>query len=481
MKGKSAILSLLLLLPVPLNGDWFDKLAAALDAYDQLTTTVHSNSSLLAASAAEYGLPQHWQAYWLDEPVFGTRIFLAETGQANAPVLFMVHGLGQIGMRDWLPIVPQLSQHYRVVLIDLPGFANSPPPNDKLSPTRYADLLHFVKPFFSSEPVVVVGHSMGAAVTLRYAHRYPGDVSQIALLDAAGILQKTAFIKHSVTDRMPIDQQDVSGALLGYVIGLQDYGNAVIEDIMNLPDPLVFLAKSDFAWGAALGRYPNINAALGLISEDFSSAIYEQQKPVSILWGGQDAVAPIRTAYVLQGNLSHARLDVIADAGHVPMASHANEVSSWLLQSIETPPDPEPVKIAEMNQGQSNYQCKKEFGGVVSGTFARMNVEECVGLVFDQVTAYEIIIRQSDVELINTKILRPSVSMEISDSSVMMTAGRVHGQIVLNDSRLDLAGVELNQDQPFEILGESRLVMSVSRAGKNRYLNADRVLLNTQF
>jgi pimeloyl-ACP methyl ester carboxylesterase len=292
MISKTTLLWLFFLLPTTLNADWVDKLAVAIDGYDKLTSMYQSHSSLVADDAARHGLPEHWQAYWLHEPVFGTRIFLAEAGKPDAPVVLMVHGLGQNGMQDWINIVPALEQHYRVLLIDLPGFANSPPPNKKLSPTRYADLLHFVKPHFSAEPVAIVGHSMGGAVAMRYAHRYPEDVSQLALLDVAGILQRTAFIKHIATGRIPIDRQMMSGPLLDYVIGLQEYGNVLIENIVNLPDPTIWLGKSDYAWGATLGRYPNVNAALGLIEENFSSAIFEQEKPVSILWGGEDVVAP---------------------------------------------------------------------------------------------------------------------------------------------------------------------------------------------
>ncbi len=479
--SKTAIFWLLLFLPLSLNADWIDNLAAALEAYDKLTRPAPASSSLIADVAAEHGLPGHWQAYWLDEPVFGTRVFLAEAGKPGAPVMFLVHGLGQIGLRDWLPIVPALEEHYRVILIDLPGFANSLPPKAKLSPTRYADLLHFIKPYFTAEPVVVVGHSMGGAVTLRYAYRHPGDVSQIALLDAAGILQRTAFIKHSVSSRMPVDQQDVSGSLLAYVVGFQDYGNEIVERIAKWPDPTVWLGKSDYAWGAALGAYPNINAALALIVEDFSSAIFEQKKPVSILWGGEDSVAPLRTAHVLVQNLERGRLQVIPDAGHVPMASHPQEVSAWLLKSLEEAAELRQPGITNLHDGQPLYECNKQIGGVVSGAYSRIVIDECTGLVLDNVTSYEIVVRKSVVEFVNTEILNAMVALDIDDSTVVMTAGRVHGLIVVNRSRLDFAGVEFAQAVPFDISGESRLVISVSRAGKNRYLNSDHVLLDTQF
>jgi pimeloyl-ACP methyl ester carboxylesterase len=481
MISKTTLVWLLLLLPAALNADWVDKLAAAIEGYDKLTSIDQSRSSLVVDDAARHGLPEHWQAYWLDEPVFGTRIFLSEAGKPRAPVVFLVHGLGQNGMRDWTNIVPALEEHYRVLLINLPGFANSLPPNKKLTPTRYADLLHFVKSHFSAEPVAIVGHSMGGAVALRYAHRYPDDINQLALLDVAGILQRTAFIKHSATGRIPIDRQMMSGPLLDYVIGLQEYGNVLIENIVSLPDPTMWLGKSDYAWGATFGRYPNINAALGLIEENFSSTIYEQEKPVSILWGGEDVVAPPRTGHAMVQNLQRGSLLVIPDAGHVPMTSHPNEVSTWLLHSLQTGPDRKQTKIAKRHEGQTDYECKKQFGGIVSGAYSRVVIEECTGLVLENVTAGEIIIRNSLVELENTEILNTGAALEIYQSTVVMTACRVHGLVVVNNSRVDFAGVVLFQTKPFNVGEESRLVMSVSRAGKNRYLHADLLLGDVQF
>src|SRR5690606_29029378 len=91
-------------------------------------------ADLIPASSAAHKLPEHWRSYWLDESEFDTRMFVTDTGKISAPVVMLVHGLGQNGLRDWLPIVSVLEKEYRVVLLDLPGFANSPTPVAKLSP-----------------------------------------------------------------------------------------------------------------------------------------------------------------------------------------------------------------------------------------------------------------------------------------------------------------------------------------------------------
>lgn len=460
------------------SAGFLDKVGAVIDATLTPTPTT-AKPQLTATAAIEHKLPKQWRSYWLASPESGTNIFLADTGNITAPVIFMVHGLGQNGLRDWLPLVPELEKHYRVILIDLPGFANSPSPKAKLSPSRYADLLHFIKPYFSNKPISVVGHSMGGAVALRYAQRYPEDIKQIALIDAAGILQRTAFVKHSATDRIPVNLESMPNTLLSYAIGLQDFSNNLIEKMLRLPDPTSALGKSELAWGATLQNYPNINAALSLMEEDFSSAIFEQVKPVAILWGEQDQIAPPRTGQVLHANIANSQLQLITNAAHVPMATHSQEVSAWLLQVLQSKPAMAAMQTAKSTTSLKNYDCNNGTGEKIRGHFARISINKCTGLLLDQVTADELVVHDSVIEIQNSHFPNAKQSLSIKDSVVMMTAGSIAGTVSLDKARIDFAGVNLHNPTPFVIKEKSRLILSVNRAGSTRYLHQDISLENT--
>lgn len=462
------------------HAGFLDKVGAIIDTALAPTTT-QTKSELMTAVAAEHKLPAHWRSYWLSEQTHGTRIFLADAGKTNAPIILLVHGLGQNGLRDWLSIVPELEKHYRVIMIDLPGFANSPSPKIKLSPTYYADLLHFVKPYFSNKPISVIGHSMGGAVTLRYAQRYPADIDQIALIDAAGILQRTAFVKHSATDRIPVNPDFVPNALLTYAVGLQDFSNNLIEKMLRLPDPTSLLGKSEIAWGTTLQSYPNINAALSLSEEDFSSAIFEQTRPVTILWGSKDLVAPPRTGQLLAANLATSELTVIESAGHVPMASHAKEVSQWLLASLNAQPKSISKTTLENSSTKQNYECNHSTGETLKGSYARITLTECTGVLLDGVVADELVAIDSVIEIQNSRFSSGQTSLTIKKSVVMMTGSTINGLVSLDQARIDFAGVKLTKDTPFKVNTRSRLVLSVSRAGETRYLHSDLQLENTTY
>jgi pimeloyl-ACP methyl ester carboxylesterase len=51
--------------------------------------------------------------------------------------------------------------------------------------------------------VHVVGHSLGAAVSLYFAHAHPARVERLVLVDAAGILLKIVFAQHLASRRLP--------------------------------------------------------------------------------------------------------------------------------------------------------------------------------------------------------------------------------------------------------------------------------------
>ncbi len=436
---------------------------------------------LISTTTTEHKLPNHWRSYWLNEPKFGTRIFLADTGKTTAPVVMLIHGLGQNGLRDWLPLVPELEKHYRVIMIDLPGFANSSSPKAKLSPTHYADLLHVIKPYFSNTPINVVGHSMGGAVTLRYAQRYPDDIKQIALIDAAGILQRTAFVKHSATDRIPAHPETMPNALLTYAVSLQNLSNNLIEKLLRMPDPTSVLGKSELAWGTTLQNYPNINAALSLAEEDFSSAIFTQIKPVSILWGGKDLVAPLRTAQLLENNLAAGELTVIAEAGHVPMATHPKEVAQWLLATLNNSPKSLPTAALANSVANNNYDCNGSNNETIRGKYARISLNQCTGVLLDGVIADELIAVNSVVEIQNSQFNSQQIALTAENSVVMMTGGSINGRANLDKARIDFAGVTLAHPTPFSVKKISRLVLSVSRAAENRYLHQDIQLENVDW
>jgi sigma-B regulation protein RsbQ len=117
--------------------------------------------------------------------VDGLHIHSTTTG-AGAKTVILVHGY-TCDETTWTEQVPALAKQYRVVTLDLPGHGMSDSPKDgKFSMDLFARAVEAVRAEVKADRIVLVGHSMGTPVILRYAHLYPQHT--IALVFADGLM-----------------------------------------------------------------------------------------------------------------------------------------------------------------------------------------------------------------------------------------------------------------------------------------------------
>lgn len=95
------------------------------------------------------------------------------------PRVVFLHGLGATH-RYWLPHLGSAPAARRIALIDLLGFGDSPKPWFRHNIDRHLERLHAVIGTECNQ--TLVGHSLGAALALAYAARYPEHVGKLVLL-----------------------------------------------------------------------------------------------------------------------------------------------------------------------------------------------------------------------------------------------------------------------------------------------------------
>jgi putative magnesium chelatase accessory protein len=95
----------------------------------------------------------------------GLRWHVQQMGRG--PVLLLVHGTGA-ATHSWRSLAPMLAEHFTVVAPDLPGhgFTDTPAP-ERLSLNAMAEDLAALMDELSHKPMLVAGHSAGAAVLAR--------------------------------------------------------------------------------------------------------------------------------------------------------------------------------------------------------------------------------------------------------------------------------------------------------------------------
>lgn len=444
---------------------WFVALALAM--------LLHGQALAEVPAPGDDELPEDWRASWLDEPVFDGRLRLVEAGEPEAPPVLLVHGLGENGWRDWREVMHELAGDYRVLAIDLPGFGESSTVAREvpLSPASYSRLLSWLRAELALDELHLVGHSMGAAVALYHAAEQPGGLATLTLVDVAGVLQRTAFVRESVM----AEYNDVwlPGRLGDHARRLINWGGSVVERLGMLPDFTEALRRSDAAWAAVLGDRANINAALSLVDTDFSRMISDLEISASIIWGDRDTIAPLRTGHLLEGRLETARLRVIEGAAHVPMQTHTDAFMAALNEALQSPPQAGHEWRRPQGEVTRDYVCRNESGGRISGDFRHVVIENCTDVHLFDVSARSVDIERAIVDLTHVRVVAgEGPALAARGATVNATNVWLEGEpaVRVSDSRLDIAGGSLRaREAALRVDERSIVIFSVSDMRSARY------------
>ncbi len=422
--------------------------------------------------------PSDWSFEFVKEPVFNASILKVEAGQAHKDTVILIHGLGQAGFEDWLNQIEALAQHYHVLTLDLPGFGYSEKPPGRYSPTHYGETINWLANRYGKNRIHVVGHSMGGTIAIRYAYNHPEKVASVTLIDAAGILERTAFIKHSAM--IPFKTHHVNGWLRRFSGTLQDLADSVMErTARDLPTQI--LLRSDQAWNLLLSDLPNTNAAIAMIEENFNEALRRFPHPTSVIWGRQDPIAPLRTGYLLAHVMPRASLHIIDDAEHVPMKSHPAEINKRLLAHFENPKAlivasdslAAPVQVATENrQTLPNLVCRHQSGLTYSGRYNKVVMEHCSDISLIDFQAHSVELNESVVSMRNVTINAEDTALKAVESVIKLTNGLFRGKIGIyaSGSRLDLAGLDIEaSDDGIYSSGKSRVFLSICSVQSAQY------------
>ena len=105
----------------------------------------------------------------------------------KSKVVLLLHGWGQnIEMMDF--IGEFLKKHFTVYNFDLPGFGESEEPKEVWGVEDYADMLKQFCDVKKIDNPIIIGHSFGCRIAIRYAYKY--GAYKMVLTGAAGVRDK---------------------------------------------------------------------------------------------------------------------------------------------------------------------------------------------------------------------------------------------------------------------------------------------------
>jgi len=134
----------------------------------------------------------------------GVEIQLA-SWEGKGENIFCVHGL-TANSRCWDRVVSGLTPEFRVLAMDLRGRGFSDKPLSGYYIEQHVrDIFHLLEDE-KLERVTLMGHSLGAYISLVFADRYPERVRKLILMDAGGHLSQSQWDKVHVAIKPSVDR-----------------------------------------------------------------------------------------------------------------------------------------------------------------------------------------------------------------------------------------------------------------------------------
>lgn len=108
----------------------------------------------------------------------GSEIHVEIYGPDRAPTLILTHGWGP-DSTVWYYVKQQLTDQFRVIIWDLPGLGKSKKPENRdYSLEKFARDLEAVLMLAGDQPVILLGHSIGAMILLTFCRLFPQHLGQ---------------------------------------------------------------------------------------------------------------------------------------------------------------------------------------------------------------------------------------------------------------------------------------------------------------
>ena len=244
------------------------------------------------------------------------RLSTLEAGIGPAVVAF--HGLG--GTKgSFLLMVAALSDRFRVIAVDLPGFGDSDKPIGAAYDARFfAEAMIDLLDALELERADLVGNSLGGRVALEVALRDPQRVGRLALLAPSLAWRRSrrwAPALRLVRPELGLVQlapRVVVQAVVQRLIPGADRGwtAAGVDEFLR-----AYLTPAGRAAFYAAARQIYLEAPQG--KDGFWPRLRELQPDALFIWGRRDTLVPIAFARHVAEALPEAR-HVELDCGHVP-------------------------------------------------------------------------------------------------------------------------------------------------------------------
>jgi 3-oxoadipate enol-lactonase len=240
--------------------------------------------------------------------VHGQPVHVVDRGEGDAVVFLHAFPL-QAAMWDYQ--VDALEATHRCLAIDLPGFGQSPAPEDPGSTSMqgWADLVAGVMDQFGVDTATFVGASMGGYLAMAILRHHPERVAQLVLADTRARSDDPAVVQRRSAQQDQLRAgAEVASLAKETVEGLLSSGSMSRAELVDYVHALAEGADPE-GWIAALEAMKDRPDSMLLLRQADVRAL--------VVVGELDRVTPIAEAMSVRALLK-GELVIVPNVGHLP-------------------------------------------------------------------------------------------------------------------------------------------------------------------
>ncbi|MGQ9491001.1 MAG: alpha/beta fold hydrolase [Anaerolineae bacterium] len=235
--------------------------------------------------------------------------------QVSAPPLVLVHGAGG-NLMHW-PAELRRLDGYTVYALDLPGHGRSRGAS-RAEIGAYAEVVRrFLEALQTTgtQPCLLAGHSMGGAIAIECALRYPGRLAGLILIGTGARLRVAPQILQGILT----DFTGTTELLAEWAHSANTDPNLRRLYLRRLREVNPHVLHNDFAACDAFDRRAEVNQIV---------------MPTLIVCGEADRMTPVKYSQYLREQITGSSLVVVPGAGHMVMLEQPRAVAQAVTEFL---------------------------------------------------------------------------------------------------------------------------------------------------